>query len=164
MWNFTHDMWHITDDRWHMLDDTWFICIVLVLLSLHTLRDSVSAVCDFFLIVMLWFFGQFTWLQSRLAAWLWVDSSLEHNFISFLSMLIAARRERQAQSRVLPLLTDPPSRVTRVWPDRLKLDRVTDTIGSNASHREGVPIVGVLYVNWVAYEVLVHGGLQLFGL
>ena len=69
------------------------------------------------------FFGQFVSWQSSLAAWLRVGPSLEQNVAILQSMLMAVRRERRAQSRVRPLLPDPPCRVTRASPDRLKLDR-----------------------------------------
>ena len=46
-------------------------------------------------------------------------------------------RNPQIHRRVRPLLTDPPSRVTRVWPEMAKLERVTDTTGSKMNQRGG---------------------------
>ena len=79
------------------------------------------------------------------------------------SLLIPAKtamRAARAQRRVRPLLTEPPSRVTRVWGLMLKLVRVTDTIGSKArikTSREDGALVTSSDVNMV----VVQGVLQL---
>ena len=72
-------------------------------------------------------------------------------------------REKRAHRRVRPLLTEPPTMVARLWLDRLKLERVTDTTGSKVKTITGLASVGDFYftftllsINLEAYQSWLH--------
>ena len=64
------------------------------------------------------------------------------------------------QSRVLPLLTDPPSRVRNVWLLMLNFERVTLMVLSKTT---AIPVseFGTLPINLDVYKFVVHGLLHL---
>ena len=60
MWQVTGDRWHKTGDRWHMKHDSFplfssflQILLILVLLTAHAERFSVSRMRDFFLLIVI---------------------------------------------------------------------------------------------------------------
>ena len=58
----------------------------------------------------------------------------------------APTRPRSIHKRVLPLLTEPPNLVNKVWASILNFDLVTATLGLNVMMGD-VPLHGIWWVN-----------------